>query len=406
MNSRSGRRVAANGGRETSRDASRGCRDRHVRTFGTTTAELLTLREWLAAYRITHVAMESTGVYWMPVYRALEGSVQIVLGNARHMANVPGRKTDLSDAQWIAQLLRYGLVQPNFVPPRAIRDLRMQTRYRRKLLGTRTSAQLRVDKLLETANIKLSSVASQLFGVSGRRMMSALARGKRDPIKLADLALGTLRRKRAELRRAFGATCAFGKDDARLLAIELKLVNDLDAQIARIDALITEKVAPFEAIIERLDTIPGVDRTLAVDLLAEIGTDMKAWPSVQHFVAWTGTCPGNRESAGKRHRSRCRDGNPYVKTVLIQAAVCASKTHHSYLSARYHRIAGRRGPRRAAVAIARQIAMAAYFIIAREQVYVPPRFADARVADQHRINQLLRELKKLGCEVNPAIHST
>lgn len=368
-------------------------------TFGTFQDELERLRDWLIKRECTHVAMESTGVYWMPVYRVLEGSVQIVLGNPRHMANVPGRKTDISDAQWIAKLLRHGLIQPNFVPPRPIRDLRLSTRYRRKIVQTRTASQLRVDKLLESTNIKLSSVASELFGVSGRLMLSALASGTTDPVKLAGLAKGRLRGKRAELTRAFRGS--FSKEDARLLSIELELITDLDVQLQRLDKLIEQKVTPFADLIERLDTIPGVDRILAVELIAEIGTDMTVWPTDQHFAAWTGTCPGNRESAGVRRRARTRDGNPYVKTVLIQAAVCASRTIGSYLAARYHRLAARRGPRRAAVALARQIAIAAYHIISSQQPYRPPKMADPKFARQLRANHLIRELQKLGFDVNP-----
>lgn len=367
-------------------------------TFGTFQDELERLRDWLIKRECTHAAMESTGVYWMPVYRVLEGSMQLVLGNARHMANVPGRKTDMSDAQWIAKLLRHGLIQPNFVPPRPIRDLRLSTRYRRKIVQTRTASQLRVDKLLESTNVKLSSVASELFGVSGRLMLSALASGTTDPVKLAALAKGTLRRKRAALTRAFRGS--FTKEDAHLLRIELKLITDLDVQLQRLDKLIEHKVTPFADLIERLDTIPGVDRTLAVGLIAEIGTDMTAWPTDQHFAAWTGTCPGNRESAGVRRRARSRDGNPYVKTILIQAAVCATRTIGSYLAARYHRLAARRGPRRAIVAVARQIAVAAYHIISDQQPYRPPKMADPIFARQQRANLLIRELRKLGFDVN------
>lgn len=367
------------------------------RTFGTFLDELERLREWLIARECTHVAMESTGVYWMPVYRVLEGTVQIVLGNARHMANVPGRKTDKLDAQWIAKLLRHGLIQPNFVPPQPIRDLRQLTRYRRKLVQMRTASQLRVEKLLQTASIKLSSVASNIFGVSGRLMLASLARGTVDPVKLAGLAKGTLKKKTADLTRAFRG--AFTSDDARLLEIELKVIDDLERQLATLQELIENAVLPFVATIELLDTIPGVNRTLAIDLIAEIGTSMNAWPTCEHFAAWSGTCPGNRESAGIRKRARVRDGNPYIKTVLIQAAVCASETRGTYLAARYKRIAARRGPRRAVVALARHIAVAVYQIISKAEPYAPPSAADPTVLRQIRSNQLVRELTKLGFEV-------
>jgi transposase len=367
-------------------------------TFGTFTDELKRLRAWLLKRECTHVAMESTGVYWMPVYRVLEGSVQIVLGNARHMKNVPGRKTDIADAQWIAKLLRHGLIQPNYVPPRAIRDLRQTVRYRRKLIQTRTASQLRVEKLLQTTNVKLSSVASQVFGVSGRLMLSALSQGITNPVKLAGLAKGTLRGKIVDLTRAFDA--CFTPDDATLLEIELQVVTDLETQLERLEAIIEQKVAPHAELIDLLDTIPGVDRTIAIDLIAEIGTDMKAWPTDQHFAAWTGTCPGNRESAGIRRSARAREGNPYIKTVLIQAAVCASHTVTSHLAARYRRLAARRGPRRASVAVARQIAVAVYHMVSKRMPYTPPRSADPKTARQQRGRQLLNALNKLGFEVN------
>jgi len=342
--------------------------------------------------------MESTGVYWIPVYGVLEGSVEIILGNPRHMANVPGRKTDVTDAQWIAKLLRHGLIQKNFVPPRQIRDLRQLTRYRRKLIQTRTSCLLRVEKLLQCANIKLSSVASNIFGVSGRLMLDKLSHGETDPQTLSDLAKGRLRGKHGALMRAFRG--AFTKEDASLLRVELKVIADLEAQLERLDKLVEHKADPFNDVIDLLDTIPGVNRTLATDLIAETGTNMSAWPSHAHFAAWTGTCPGNRESAGVRRQAKTREGNPYIKTILIQAAVCARQTHGSHLAARFSRLAARRGPRRAAVAIAREIAVAVYHMISKKQPYTPPADADPELARAQRSKKLLRELKKLGYEVN------
>jgi transposase len=367
-------------------------------TFGTFQDELERMRKWLLARECTHVAMESTGVYWMPVHQALERHFEIVLGNPRHMANVPGRKTDVSDAHWIAKLLRHGLIQPNFVPPREIRDLRQATRYRRKLMQTRTACLLRVEKLLQCANIKLSSVASNIFGVSGRLMLDKLSDNMTDPRELSELAKGTLRGKRGALMRAFRGS--FSKDDASLLRVELKVIADLEAQLDGLDKLINQKSGPLEDAIERLDTIPGVNRVLAIDLIAEIGTDMTAWPSDRQFAAWTGTCPGNRESAGVRRKAKTREGNPYVKTILIQAAVCARQTIGSHLSARFHRLAARRGPRRAAVAIAREIAVAAYHMISNKVPYTPPRSADPALAREQRSRHLIRELTKLGYEVN------
>jgi transposase len=367
-------------------------------TFGTFRDEIERMRDWLIQRQCTHVAMESTGVYWMPVYEVLEGALEIILGNPRHMANVPGRKTDVSDAHWIAKLLRHGLIQPNFVPPRPIRDLRQASRYRRKLMQTRTACLLRVEKLLQCATIKLSSVASDIFGVSGRLMMASLADGVTDPRELSELAKGKLRGKRGALMRAFRGT--FRKEDASLLQVELKVIADLEAQIEKLETLIEKKVGPFEDVIALLDTIPGVNRTLAIDLIAEIGADMTAWKTDRQFAAWSGTCPGNRESAGVRKKAKAREGNPYVKTILIQAAVGASQTIGSHLSHRFHRLSARRGPRRAFVAVAREIAVALYHMISRKVPYTPPRNADPEVVRQQRSRHLVRELTKLGYEVN------
>ena len=367
-------------------------------TFGTFRDELERMRDWLLKLECTHVAMESTGVYWMPVYEVLEGFFEIILGNPRHMANVPGRKTDVSDSLWIAKLLRHGLIQRNFVPPREIRALRQATRYRRKLIQTRTSCLLRVEKLLQCANIKLSSVATNVFGVSGRLMLESLSQGVTDPHQLSELAKGRLRGKRGALMRAFRGS--FTKEDASLLRVELKVIADLEAQLDRLEKLIAQNLGPFEEIIQLLDTIPGMNRTLATDLIAEVGIDMTVWSTDCRFAAWTGTCPGNRESAGVRRKAKTREGNPYIKTILIQAAVCARQTIGSHLSARFNRLAARRGPRRAAVAIAREIAVAVYHMISKKLPYIPPRGADAEVARTQRSKHLLRELEKLGYEVS------
>ena len=367
------------------------------RTFGTFRDELERLREWLVERGCTHVAMESTGVYWVPVYRVLEGAVQIVLGNARHMANVPGRKTDVSDAHWIADLLRHGLIRPNFIPPAVIRDLRQSTRYRRRLIEMRSASELRVEKLLQSTNIKLSSVATNIFGVSGRRMLMALADGMTDPVKLAGLAKGTLVNKRIELTRALRGT--FTARDAELLTIELRVISDLEQQLTQLETLIETALSPFAEQIALLDTVPGIDRALASELIAEIGTDMRAWPSAAHFAAWTGTCPGNRESAGVRRRARSREGNPYGKFILLRAAVSASRTVTSYLAARYRRLAARRGPRRALVALAHEIGVSIYHMLAKGEPYRSPAAADPNVIRQRKAQQLLRQLRQLGLEV-------
>ena len=248
------------------------------------------------------------------------------------------------------------------------------------------------------ANIKLSSVASNVFGVSGRLMLEELSNGVTDPHELSELAKGRLRGKRGALMRALRGS--FGKEDASLLRVELKVIADLEAQLSRLEKLIEQKLGPFNDVLELLDTIPGVNRTLDTDLIAEVGTDMSAWSSDLRFAAWTGTCPGNRESAGVRRKAKTREGNPYIKTILIQAAVCARQTHGSYLAARFNRLAARRDPRRAAVALAREIAVAVYHMISKKLPYLPPRGADPEVVRTQRSKQLVRELTKLGYEVN------
>lgn len=366
-------------------------------TFGTYRQELEKLRDWLVGCDCTHVAMESTGIYWVPVYRVLEGHVQIVLGNARHMANVPGRKTDVNDARWIAELLRHGLIKRNFVPPAPIRQLRQLTRYRRKLIGMRTASRLRVEKLLQSTNIKLSSVASDVFGVSGRLMLGALASGTTNPTQLAALARGKLRNKRADLRLAFNGM--FTDDDAHLLDVQMAVIEQLEQKLVDLERLIDDKVAPYEDLLGHLQTLPGFGRIVAIDVLAEVGTDMSAWPSDAHFAAWSGTCPGNRESAGVRRQARSREGNPYLKSILCQAATSAARTRQCYLAARFQRIKSRRGEARAVVAIARELACSVYHVIRCGEPYRPPAIADPAVARERRSHRLIRELRKLGYEV-------
>ena len=367
------------------------------RTFGTFRWQLQELRDWLLRAGCTHVAMESTGVYWQPVHRVLEDHFQIILGNARHMANVPGRKTDMNDAEWIATLLQHGLIRPNFIPPKAVRELRELTRYRRKLVQTTTAAQLRVDKLLQSANIKLSSVASELFGVSGRRMLRSLASGVTDARALAELSRGKLRPKRDQLVQALSGN--FTAEHARLLAIQLEMIERVEASVAELEHLIEEKASPYQSSITQLDAVPGINRTIAVDVLAEIGTDMTSWPTHRHFAAWAGLCPGNRESAGRRRRTRTRDGNPFLKSILVQAATSARKRRGSYLAARFQRLSRRRGERVATVAVAHELAVSIYYMLLRNEPYREPAAADPQHARDKRKTQLLRQLHRLGYDV-------
>ncbi len=367
------------------------------RTFGTFFNQLQSLRDWLVTAGVTDVAMESTGVYWMPVYRVLEGHVRIILGNARLMANVPGRKTDESDAEWIAVLLRHGLIRPSFVPPKAIRELRQLTRCRRKLVQMRTTAQLRVDKLLQMANIKLSSVASDLFGVSCRKMLRALTDGITDPVVLSELSYSTLRNKRPQLIQALTGTLSV--EDRQLLKIQLDLVDDLKRELGRVDELIQQKVIPYEAIVQLLDTVPGINRTIAQEILGEIGTDISIWPSQRHFSAWAGVCPGNRESGGVRRRARSREGDRYLKSILAQAATSAAHVRGSYCAARFRSLKFRLGERRAILALAHELALSIYFILLRQQPYREPLAADPRLVRDQRRRSLIKQLQKLGYEV-------
>jgi transposase len=368
------------------------------RTFGTFFNQLQCLRDWLLTLGVTDVAMESTGVYWMPVYRVLEGQMRIVLGNARLMANVPGRKTDQSDAEWIAVLLRHGLIQPSFVPPKPIRELRQLTRCRRKMVQMRTTGQLRVDKLLQMANIKLSSVASDLFGVSCRKMLRALTNGVSDPVVLSELSYSTLRRKRPQLVQAL--TGSLSTEDRHLLKIQLDLVDDLERQLGRIDDMIDQKVKPYESLIQLLDTVPGINRTIAEEILGEIGTDISIWPSERHFSAWAGVCPGNRESAGVRRRARSREGDRYLKSILAQAATSASHVRGSYCAARYRSLKFKLGERRATLALAHELALAIYFMLLRQQPYREPLASEPHLVREQRRRSLIKQLQKLGYEVS------
>ncbi|MGH9457212.1 MAG: IS110 family transposase [Thermoanaerobaculia bacterium] len=363
------------------------------RTFKTFLHDLEQLRDWLKEQGVTHVAMESTGVYWMPVYRVLEDAFTLVLGNARHMANVPGRKTDASDAEWIATLLRYGLIRANFVPPSAIRQLRQMTRFRRRLIDSRTAAQLRVQKLLESTNIKLGSVASEVFGVSGRLMLAALASGISDPKALADLAKAKLRNKIHDLERAFAGRLT--RDEARLLDLQLQVVESLEQRLADVDDALRRAVAPHEPLLAHLQTVPGIGRTSAIEILAEIGTDMTPWPNEDHFVAWAGLAPGNSQTANKRRRVKSRDGDTYLKSTLWRAATSAIKTD-AYLARRFGRIRARRNAFVATLAIAHHLGLAIYLMIKRHETYKTPAVADPEIHRKREAQKLTKRLEKLG----------
>lgn len=371
---------------------------RAVRTFGTTTRELLALADWLADAAVSHVAMESTGSYWKPVYNILEAGFELLVVNAAHMKAVPGRKTDVRDAEWIAELLRHGLLRASFVPTRPERELRELTRYRTTLIRDRASEINRIQKVLEGANIKLASVASDVAGVSGRSILRALVAGEADPVALADLARGRMRSKRPALEDAL--TGSIGPHQRFILATMLRRLHELDAHIATVSAEIEARLRPFGEPIARLSTIPGVARRTAETLLAEVGADMTRFPSARHLASWAGMCPGNHESAGKRSSGRTRRGSPWLRRTLVDAAHGASRTA-SYLGAQYHRIAARRGGKRAAVAVGHSQLVIAYHILRGGEPFhdLGANYFDERDREHVR-RRLTRRLEALGYEVS------
>lgn len=376
-----------------------GAPSKQVRTFGTMTADLLALSDWLTSAAVTHVAMESTGVYWKPVWNLLEGSFELVLANARHIKAVPGRKTDVRDCEWIADLLRHGLLSGSFVPDRAQRELRELTRYRTSLVRERTAEANRLQKTLEGANIKLAAVATDILGVSGRAMLAALVDGATDTAAMADLAKGRLREKIPQLEQALAGR--FGSHQRFMVAQQLAHLDFLDAAIARVSTEVAERVREDEPAIAHLDTIPGVGRYVAEALVAEIGTDMTRFPSAAHLASWAGMCPGNNESAGKRRSGKTRKGSPWLRSLLIQAAHAAARKRDTYLSALYRRLAARRGKSRAAVAVGHAILVIAYHLLQRDADYkdLGPFYFEERDRDAEQ-RRLVHRLERLGYTVS------
>jgi transposase len=346
---------------------SKGAREQHVRTFGTTAAELLALRDWLEAHEVTHVAMESTGVYWKPIYYVLEERFTCLLVNAAHVKQVPGRKTDVQDCVWIAQLLEHGLLRGSFVPPAPIRELRDLTRYRKVLIQDRTREANRLHKLLEDAGIKLASVATDILGVSGRAMLEALVRGTTDPEVLAELARGKLRAKLPALRQALRGK--FRPHHAFLVSQLLAHLDYVDETITTLSGRIEEVIVPFADELARLDTIHGVGRRTAEVLIAELGVDMTQFPSDRHLASWAGLCPGNNESAGKHRSGKTRRGNRWLRAALTEAALAAIRTSDSAFTARYRRIMRHRGHKKAVLAVAHAMLVTAYHLLARQTTY-------------------------------------
>ena len=334
---------------------------KETRRFGTMTADLAQLRAWLAELGVTHVAMEATGIYWVPVYAALEGGFELIVGNPGHIKNVPGRKTDVKDSEWIADLARHGLIRKSFVPSKELRELREILRYRAKLVQSRTAERNRLQRLLETANIKLASVMSDVFGVSGRAMLDAIVKEGYVPTNVAALARGALRKKTQALALALDGRVE--EHQRFMLGIQLRRLDQVGADIEAVDARIDARLEPYLEQFQRLTKIPGVDRIGAATIIAELGVDMSIFPSHRHAAAWAGVSPGNHESAGKKKRAAARKGNVHLVTALVQAAVAASRAKGTYLRSKYWRLVPRLGKKRAAMAIAHKILVAAYSML-------------------------------------------
>ncbi len=372
--------------------------ERKASTFGTMTAELLALRDWLDRLEVTHVAMESTGVYWKPVFNLLEEDRTILLVNPQHMRAVPGRKTDVKDSEWLAELLRHGLLQASFIPPAPIRELRELTRYRKTLVRERGQETQRLQKLLETANIKLSAVATNVLGASGRDMLAALLEGEEDPAVLAELARGKLRAKLPALRQALeGRVRPYHRV---LLGELLGHIAYLDEAVARLHDEIERHLAPLAAAVELLQTIPGVSATAAATIIAEIGVDATRFPSAKHLASWAGVCPGNRQSGGKRLSGKPTKGNAWLRAVLGEVAWAAARTRDTYLRAQFERLARRRGRKKAVVAVGHTLLVIIYHLLRTGQPYHELGAAYFDTLDTTRItHHHVQRLGQLGYEV-------
>lgn len=369
-----------------------------VRSWGATVPDLLGLRDWLLQLQVSEVAMESTGVYWKAPYYLLEDDFKILLVNAAHLKHVPGRKTDVIDAQWIAELLSYGLLRGSFVPPPPVRELRDLTRYRKALIRARTSEVNRLHKVLEDAGVKLATVATDVMGVSGRSMMRALIEGVADPQVLADLARARLRAKLPELRRAL--TARFRDHHAFLLGRMLAHIEGLEDDIAALSKRIVELVRPWQQQLVILDSITGVGGRAAEVILAEIGPDMSQFPTAAHLASWAGRCPGQRESAGRKGSAKPHKGSPWLADVLIECAWAAVKTKGTYLSAYYRQVLRRQGKKKAIMAVAHKILVIAWHLLTTGQLYQDPGAEAVRkTSDQQLRRRAVRQLEALGYQV-------
>ena len=372
---------------------------KEVRSFGTMTDDLVAMGDWLAEQQVTHVAMESTGVYWKPIYNVLEERFTLLLVNAQHIKAVPGRKTDVRDCEWIADLLQHGLLRGSLVPDRARRELRELTRYRTSLTEERTAEVNRLQQTLEGGNIKLAAVASDVMGKSGRDMLNELVLGNTDAAAMADLARAKLREKLPQLERALSGR--FGPHQQFLLARQLAHIDYLDDLMAQVSAAIEEVLRPCDQTLERLDEIPGVGRATAEVIVAEGGTDMSRFPTAKHLASWAGMCPGNNESAGKRRSGRTRKGDRALRAALTEAGHAAAKKKGSYLQAQYRRLAARRGKKKAALAVGHSILVIAYYLLSHpERTFqeMGGNYFDQR--DRQGLEQrLVRRLQGLGHKV-------
>jgi transposase len=371
-----------------------------TRTFGTMTTDLLALADWLRAVGATHIAMESTGIYWKPIFNILETEFEIILVNAQHIKHVPGRKTDIKDAQWIAELLQHGLLKASFIPEASQRALRDLVRYRTKLIQQRSGEINRVQKVLEDANLKLSSVVSDVMGKSARKMLSAIIAGKEDPTALAQLAKGRMRSKIDELERAL--TGQMQAHHRLMLSLHLEHIDDLNVKIERLNQEIERAIAPFDlaGAAYRLEQIPGVGAVVAQGIIAELGIDMSRFPTAAHAVSWAGLAPGKNESAGRNRSAKTVKGNRYLKALLVQAAHTLACSKDNYLGAQFRRLARRRGKKRAAVAVARSILVITYHMLHHVTDYheLGVDFFDQRSKEQTE-RYLVRRLEQLGLKV-------
>jgi transposase len=372
--------------------------EQHVETFGTMTKDLERLRDWLTSHGCTHVAMESTGVYWKPVWHVLEGHFELVLANAAHVKNVPGRKTDVNDAMWISDLLAHGLVRGSFVPELSIQELRDLTRTRKQLVRERAQHVQRIQKVLQDANIKISSAVTDIMGKSGRAIINALIAGETDPEALASLASSRIKAPRGKLVEALRGRV---RDHHRfMLKLHYDQVGNVEVAIAEIDTKLGERTEPFREKVELLTTIPGVSDTVAEVIVSEIGLDMDRFPSASHLVSWAGMCPRNDETAGKRRSTRVRKGAPWLKTQLVQAGWCATRAKKTYLRAQFLRLKSRGGPKKAVVAVGASILTAAYHMLKKNEPYrdLGPDHFD-RQKDK-LVKRLVRKIEELGYQVD------